>query len=104
MAKVEDNFDAIIHRIEGGSREAVRETAEEIGSTAQRNAPVRTGELRDSKFVEHEDNLSRVGFSAEHGIFVNFGTYKMAANPFFSAAWAFGASILKRKAKAKLAG
>lgn len=45
----------------------------------KRRAPVDTGELRDSI---HQDG-GRVVAEAEHAGYVEFGTYKMAAQPYF---------------------
>lgn len=82
--------------------EARVETAEEVGVTAQRNAPVRTGELRDSMQVEHEGNVSRVGFTAPHAGFVEFGTSRMASQPYLiPAAWQ-GKETLRKKILEKL--
>lgn len=53
--------------------------ARKIAEEARRRAPVDTGELRDS--IAAHDNEVIVG--AEHGIYNEFGTYKMAPQPFF---------------------
>ena len=65
----------------------VHSHAEETAQDAQRRAPVRTGELRDG--IKHErrgEMEAEVVSEAPHSIFVNYGTSKQAANPFFSAA------------------
>jgi HK97 gp10 family phage protein len=92
----------VIKEINAKAAEARIETAEEIGKEAQANAPVRTGELRDSLKVEHLENVSHVGFTAEHGIYVELGTARMAAQPFLIPAAHRGEGVLKEKLVGKL--
>lgn len=61
----------------------VEETADAVADDARRNAPVDTGELRDSIHVEGSGRQTRVVVGADHGIFPEYGTRKMAARPYF---------------------
>lgn len=53
-----------------------------IAVEAENNCPVDTGFLRSSVFVQIRGNNVEVGFEAEYASYVEFGTYKMAAQPF----------------------
>jgi HK97 gp10 family phage protein len=49
---------------------------------AQDLCPVDTGFLRDSGFTKVESDDVLIGFDAEYASYVEFGTYKMEAQPF----------------------
>jgi len=102
MVKAKSRVPELTNRFIKAANEARVETIEEVGNIAQQNAPVRTGELRDSKVTEHTENASLVTFTAPHFLFVEFGTYKMAANPFFLAAVVRAKDIFRKKIKEKL--
>lgn len=60
----------------------------EIAADASKNAPVDTGELRDSYghevVLEHNDGFNKalkVFSTVEHSIYVELGTSRMAAQP-----------------------
>lgn len=73
--------------IERGVGDALREVAELIVSEAQSNAPVDTGFLRDSIHVAEESDTSvSVVADAEYAAYVEYGTSRMAAQPFFEPA------------------
>lgn len=60
--------------------------AEKVITTAKAIVPVRTGALRDSlKFVVKQNGIT---FSAgvDYGVFIEFGTTKMDAQPFMNPA------------------
>lgn len=77
----------IVAAVQAKARTAPIETAEDIASIARSNAPVATGELRDSiEAVPVNQYNAEVRVGAEHGIYVEYGTYKMAAQPFFNPA------------------
>lgn len=61
---------------------AIEERAKEL-------AAVDTGEMRDSIHIEKGDTAGeyQVVASALHSVFVEFGTSKMAAQPFMIPAW-----------------
>jgi len=63
-------------------RHHVHEAAEEMAEVARQNAPVDTGELRDSIHVEDEGEGSRVVVGTDHWIFPEFGTVDMAPEPY----------------------
>lgn len=53
-----------------------------ILSEAQANCPVDTGFLQSTGFMQVNGNDIEIGFGAEYASYVEFGTYKMAAQPF----------------------
>lgn len=53
-----------------------------IAVEAENNCPVDTGFLRSTVFVQKTSDDVEIGFSAEYASYVEFGTYKMAAQPF----------------------
>lgn len=61
-------------------------TANDIADLAQQLAPVDTGALRDSKFVERRGPLWVVGFSAPYAAHVEYGTSRSPAQPFLTPA------------------
>lgn len=63
-------------------RSALLTGAESVAEYAREICPVDTGELRDSISVSQSESGAVVYAEAEHGIYVEFGTYKMAAQPF----------------------
>lgn len=101
MVTFTDNSAKIIARIQNILSESIAETAEEVGDIAQSRAPVKTGELRDSKKVEIAYMVAWVGFTAKHAIPVEFGTVRTSANPFFTFAWMQAERILLGKLKSK---
>lgn len=65
------------------ARALVMATAANIEATAKTLAPVDTGNLRSS--IQHQpkgDLAAEVTVGAEHGIYVEMGTTKMAAQPY----------------------
>lgn len=65
----------------------VRRAAFAIEGNAKILAPVDTGFLRNSIQTEVIDDLNaKVTVGAEYAVWVNFGTTRMPANPFFSQA------------------
>ena len=68
---------------------ALVDSAEILENKVKNNAPVKTGALRKSIATSTEDlnNLSvRVGTDIKYAPFVEFGTFKQSANPFFRSA------------------
>lgn len=53
-----------------------------IAVEAENNCPVDTGYLRSTVFVTKNGDDVEVGFEAPYASYVEFGTYKMAAQPF----------------------
>lgn len=67
--------------------QAVRKAATDIEAGAKAIAPVDTGNLRNSIGTSMHGPLSaEVGPTAHYGIYVEFGTYKMAAQPYMGPA------------------
>ena len=56
--------------------------AQIVLDVAQANCPVDTGYLRDSAFMQALASDVFFGFNAEYASYVEFGTYKMAAQPY----------------------
>ena len=54
-----------------------------IAVQAENNCPVDTGFLRSTVFVQAgQGDDVEIGFNAEYASYVEFGTYKMAAQPY----------------------
>jgi HK97 gp10 family phage protein len=86
-----DDFDRLIRASKPEARRIAIDTTVLVLTTAQQNAPVDTGELKASGYAREESETSFiVGFRAQHGHFVNFGTRFMAPNPFFTTAFELG--------------
>lgn len=79
-------LDAILRNLGKNTSEATEQIASDIVEIAQENAPVQTGELRDSIHVEKDGNDHTVVVGADHGAFVELGTSKMAAQPYLGPA------------------
>lgn len=85
--------------------EALRQAAELIVSEAQANAPVDTGHLRDSiEVTEESDDSVTVVAGAEYAAYVEYGTSKMAAQPFFEPAIESVRSEIERMIRDALEG
>lgn len=86
---IEDWIPELIVRVNSTARAAVMATADAIRDSAKANAPVVTGYLKDSI----ESNSLAIGYEAEvtvgaeYGIYVEFGTRFMAAEPFLGPAF-----------------
>jgi HK97 gp10 family phage protein len=62
---------------------AFQETGRKMVDYSQNIVPVRTGFLRSTIFFNMTDQLNyEFGASAEYALFVEMGTWKMAAQPF----------------------
>lgn len=67
--------------------QVVRKTAFDVEAQAKLRAPVDTGFLRNSIHTEQESELrASVNVGAEYGLFVEYGTSRMAAQPFLNPA------------------
>jgi hypothetical protein len=104
--RLKSNLTKIAQTAPAAAKKARIETAKDIGSLAQQLAPEDTGELKGSLDFEHEENVSRVGFTAIHAPFQEYGFihYKsdehVEAQPFLTPAFAqttetFKANLLK---------
>lgn len=61
---------------------ALQIAAQIVIDVAQGLCPVDTGNLRDSAFIQALTGDVYFGFQAEYASYVEFGTYKMEAQPF----------------------
>lgn len=88
MVVVYNGIPSLMAYVEANARTAVRRTADEIVRDARSRAPVDTGQLRSSiKAVSLEHGKSaEVMADTDYAAFVEFGTYKMAAQPFLTPA------------------
>ena len=85
---VENRIPALIAAVEANARTTVKAHADKIASDARARAPVATGYLRSSiQSVSVEAGKeAQIIVGAEYGRFVEYGTYKMAAQPFLNPA------------------
>jgi HK97 gp10 family phage protein len=58
-----------------------------IAIQAENNCPVDTGFLRSTVFVQESGEEVQIGFEAPYASYVEFGTYKMAAQPYLRPAF-----------------
>jgi HK97 gp10 family phage protein len=72
----------LIAGVEVEANRKVAETAEKIAQDARGRAPVQTGRLRDSITASAYGKEAEVFSQVEYAPFVEYGTYKMAAQPF----------------------
>jgi HK97 gp10 family phage protein len=67
---------------------AFQETGQKMVGYAYGICPVRTGYLRSTIYFEMTEQLNyEFGAKADYAIFVEFGTWKMAAQPFIRPAY-----------------
>lgn len=74
--------------VEANTRAAVKKQADAIAADARARVPVRTGYLKSSivPVVIEAGHSAEVQVGAPYGIYVEYGTYKMAAQPYLSPA------------------
>jgi HK97 gp10 family phage protein len=81
-------------------REAVEESARELVADAKRRAPVDTGALRDSlHYTMTGPTEATAGDGVEYGIYQEFGTVHMPAQPFLVPATADAGRALSRRVR-----
>lgn len=102
-------FDAAADQIVQAVVRGVRITAYQIETRAKLDAAVDTGFMRGSIFVENFEPTktqvqSDVGVGAEYGIYVDMGTHKMPAQPFFTPAVERGRADLSGNIAEQVAG
>lgn len=78
----------LIAAVEANARAGVVKHANLIASDARARAPVETGFLRSSIHVESVSTgkEANIVVGADYGLFVEYGTYKMAAQPYLNPA------------------
>ena len=79
MSKLLAQLDDIADQI---TTEDLQWGAMEIIDYAQSIVPVDTGFLRNSAFIQVQPQDVLIGFEAPYASYVEFGTYKMAAQPY----------------------
>lgn len=77
-----DGADAVLAGVRTDVAEAVRKAAEAVAEEARRMCPVDTGALRNSIAVSSDGSRAEVIAGKDYAVFVEFGTYKTAAQPF----------------------
>lgn len=78
----ENNIRAIKRRMKINAELAAARSARAIAKDAKANAPVDTGALRDSIRAEGNGLKWTVVVGAPYGVYVEFGTMYMSAQPF----------------------
>lgn len=75
-------LDELQESINEGITRGVSEAGEIVVTEAKANCPVDTGNLRASINKQVSGNTCTVGTNCEYAGYVEFGTYKMAAQPY----------------------
>lgn len=84
---VENNFPRIIRGMEAKAEAFVAKAAMDIEAHAKSNAPVDTGTLKNSiQAIRVGEAHWRVVVGVEYGMYVEWGTVNMPAQPFFQPA------------------
>lgn len=88
---VENKIPALMVRVEAVARAAVKEVADKIATSAQEYVPVDTSALHDtirsvSTGAGKEAEVTAGDDTVDYAAYVEFGTYKMAAQPYLSPA------------------
>lgn len=78
-----DRFPEIIAKLPNLAHDMVAKAAYEVEEISKQICPVRTGALKNSINTEFlEPALAAVGPNMDYSIYVEYGTYKMAAQPY----------------------
>ena len=77
---------ALIAFVEAHSTKAVRESADRVVETAKSTVPVVTGHLQGSIGNKVSGKNAEIFATAEYAAYVEYGTYKMAAQPYLAPA------------------
>ena len=85
---IENRIPALVARVEATARAAVMKVADSIAREARSNAPVDTGELRDSIGSSSlaVGKEAEITVDAYYGGYVEYGTRFMPAQPFLGPA------------------
>jgi HK97 gp10 family phage protein len=82
---------------------AVQSTAREIRDTAKTLSPVKTGKLRKSiESRKTGEAQAQVGTDVDYGIYQEYGTRHMSAQPFLTPAFQAHKDTLKHKIKEEI--
>lgn len=77
-----EKADAMLAGLGSDLSAAVAKAAEAVAEEAKRSCPVDTGALRSSIGVSSKDMSAQISAEADYAAFVEFGTYRTAAQPF----------------------
>lgn len=78
-----DRFPEIIAKLPNLAHDMVAKAASDVEARSKQICPVRTGALKNSINTEFlEPALASVGPNMDYSIYVEYGTYKMAAQPY----------------------
>ena len=72
--------------VEAHSKKAVKESADKVVTIAKDTVPVVTGHLQSSIGNNVSGKTATIFASAEYAAYVEYGTYKMAAQPYLTPA------------------
>ncbi|RYF47563.1 MAG: HK97 gp10 family phage protein [Cytophagaceae bacterium] len=85
-ARVQEQLTALGRNVDKKTKTILMKNAKSAVAEMRRDVPVDTGKLRDSiQIVETKDGVT-IQAKAPHAFFVEHGTYKMPARPFFEPA------------------
>lgn len=79
---VDNRIPAIVSAFPGLMEQVVAKTAFDIQETAQNLAPVDTGYLAGTIWTDNMGLRAEIKPAAEYAGYVEFGTYKMSAQPY----------------------
>jgi HK97 gp10 family phage protein len=82
LEKVQEKLKRIAQKFPQKADRIIEDNAEAIFALSQSLVPVETGRLQISGSHEHIFLASRVGYHTNYAAFVEFGTSKMAAQPY----------------------
>jgi len=103
-----DKTDAAVDQVKHGLVNLITEAAILVQAQAAMRAPVRTGYLRNSIRVEKlpspDDLEGVVGVGAHYGVYVEFGTRRMAARPYVAPAVDESEKFIKKRLQDLLEG
>lgn len=87
-----------LHNMKGIAKFAPMLAAQLIALRASQIAPRDTGYMAEHITAQKKDNVAQVVSEADYSVYVEFGTYKMAAQPFMRPAVDQGRSNLLKTA------
>lgn len=82
LENVQAMFEQKMNDMQGKLSEGVAESCKVVEADAKAMCPVDTGELRKSITSEVSGTTGVVGTNKEYAMYVEFGTYKMDAQPY----------------------
>ena len=88
MAMTVSQFHVYLNGLQKATKDQVQQAVNQAAAVCDAEAkgvcPVDTGNLRSSIHIETGDCEATVGTNVEYAPYVEFGTYKMKAQPFMS--------------------